>query len=149
MSCRNFLAKFLTRPKLTEELTQPSDEMPPADAYETIRTLQRLLQEKTDELRLREDTIAMLERELEDRDALIRHLKNEIDKFRQVVRPITQKIITKQINLGDDVPWTVVEKAKAVPAGEQRIKRQAISAEPVDSQLEEEPQIIKIPKGAK
>lgn len=148
MYCRNFLAKFLTRPKLTEEPTSSPDEMPPADVYETIRTLRRLLQEKTDELRLREDTIAMLERELEDRDALIRHLKNEIDKFRQVVRPITQKIITKQINLGDDVPWTVVEKAKAVPTGEHRIKRQAISAEPINSQLEEEQQITKIPKCA-
>lgn len=149
MSCRNFLTKFLNRPKLTDEPDPSPVEMPPADTAETIRTLQRLLQEKTDKLLLREDTIAMLEQELEDRDALIRHLKNEIDKFRQVVRPITQKIITKQLNLGDGVPWTVVEKAKAVPAGEHRIKRQAISAEPINSQLEEELQITKIPKCAK
>lgn len=156
MNCRNFLTKFLNRPRLNQEpqLTIPtttSSQMPPTDLSETVRTLQRLLQEKNDLLRLREDAISMLERQLEDRDALIRHLKNEIDKFRQVVRPITQKIITKQINLGDDAAWTVVttEKAKAVPAGEHRTKRQAISAEPINSQLEEELQITKIPKGVK
>lgn len=117
--------------------------MPSPDPEESdeLRTMGKLLKERDDEILRKEEAIRMLRTEIEEKDALIKHLKNEIDKFRQVVRPITQRIITKQISLGDE-PKDHLKKV----AVEQRIKRQAISAEPVDSQSDEEFEITKIPK---
>ncbi|XP_063904047.1 cGMP-dependent protein kinase, isozyme 2 forms cD4/T1/T3A/T3B-like isoform X3 [Zophobas morio] len=109
MSCYNFITKVLHRRKYVTE-------MPPSET-EVVQSLKKLLEDKNRELKLKEETIALLEKELDDKDAIIKHLHNEIDKFRQVVKPITQKIITKQLNLGDEKP---------------RIKRQAISAEPLN-----------------
>lgn len=51
---------------------------------DTIHHLKKLLYEKTEEVKIRDETISLLERELDDKDAQIRHLRNEIDKFRQV-----------------------------------------------------------------
>lgn len=53
---------------------------------DTIHHLKQLLYERTEELKIRDETIALLEKELDEKDAQIRHLRNEIDKFRQVVR---------------------------------------------------------------
>ncbi|RZC35135.1 hypothetical protein BDFB_003268 [Asbolus verrucosus] len=105
--------------------------MPPSET-EIVQSLKKLLEDKNRELQLKEETIALLEKELDDKDAIIKHLHNEIDKFRQVVKPITQKIITKQLSLDDGKP---------------RIKRQAISAEPLNDQGADL-QITKIPKTA-
>ncbi|XP_044253553.1 cGMP-dependent protein kinase, isozyme 2 forms cD4/T1/T3A/T3B isoform X4 [Tribolium madens] len=124
MSCYNFITKVLTRRKYHTE-------MPPSEA-EVVQSLKKMLEDKTRELKLKEETIALLEKELDDKDAIIKHLHNEIDKFRQVVKPITQKIITKQLTLGDEKP---------------RIKRQAISAEPLNDEFGDL-QIKKIPKSA-
>ncbi|XP_008197147.1 cGMP-dependent protein kinase, isozyme 2 forms cD4/T1/T3A/T3B isoform X4 [Tribolium castaneum] len=124
MSCYNFISKVLTRRKYHSE-------MPPSEA-EVVQSLKKMLEDKTRELSLKEETIALLEKELDDKDAIIKHLHNEIDKFRQVVKPITQKIITKQLTLGDGKP---------------RTKRQAISAEPLNDEFGDL-QIKKIPKSA-
>lgn len=84
-----------------------------------------------------------MEKELNDKESTIKHLHNEIDKFRQVVRPITKKIIdTKQFLIGNDK--TDEEDNKIEP----RIKRQAISAEPLGQQQTADLQINKIPKSA-
>lgn len=102
---------------------------------DSIAGLRTLLDDKNRELKLKDDRIHALERQLDDKDALIKHLQNEIDKFRQVVKPITQKIITKQINLGDEFwPGPGVENTRILPVTEPRIKRQAISAEPLNHQ---------------
>lgn len=53
---------------------------------ETINHLKQLLYDRTEELKIRDETIHFLEKELDEKDAQIRYLKNEIDKFRQVVR---------------------------------------------------------------
>lgn len=124
MSCYNFITKVLTRRKYHTE-------MPPSEA-EVVQSLKKMLEDKTRELKLKEEMIALLEKELDDKDAIIKHLHNEIDKFRQVVKPITQKIITKQLTLGDEKP---------------RTKRQAISAEPLNDE-DGDLQIKKIPKSA-
>jgi predicted RNase H-like nuclease (RuvC/YqgF family) len=105
--------------------------MPPSET-EVVQGLKKLLEDKNRELQLKEEMITLLEKELDDKDAIIKHLHNEIDKFRQVVKPITQKIITKQLELGDERP---------------RIKRQAISAEPLNASASDL-QIKKIPKSA-
>lgn len=144
MSCYNFLSKFLNlkvEPSESVDTGQETTvvEMPTSDS-ETILALKRLLSDKIEELKLREETITLLEKELDDKDAQIFYLKNEIDKFRQVVKPLTQKIITKQITLDDDLKET---KICLAPTNEPRIKRQAISAEPLQHYGHE---IVKIPK---
>lgn len=54
---------------------------------DTVTQLKQMLYEKTEELKIRDETIGMLEKELDEKDAQIRHLRNEIDKFRQVWKP--------------------------------------------------------------
>lgn len=151
MSCYNFVSSLLNRYKKVQTPTSPQNTMPVSDD-ETILTLKKLLHDKTEEVKLRDQTITMLERELDDKDVLIRHLQNEIDKFRQVVRPLTQKIITKQIKLEEEVlqedlyPEEVEdEEDKVYP----RMKRQAISAEPLNSSGAAEMKIVKVPKTAR
>lgn len=136
MSCYNFVSRILPKKK------KEQDEMPDSD---TVLSLKRLLHDQSIELRKRQATIDLLQKELFDKDNEIKYLKNEIDKFRQVVSPLTQKIITKQISFFDDP-----EKFKVSISNnnvEQRIKRQAISAEPL-AQQSVEFKIEKFPKSA-
>ncbi|VEN61977.1 unnamed protein product [Callosobruchus maculatus] len=147
MSCYNFITRFLHRNKIdAEDIIE--NEMPPSDT-EVVSSLRRLLEEKNRELKLKEETISLLEKELDDKDSTIKHLHNEIDKFRQVVRPITQRIITKQICLDGQcwqVPTEVPEEdeEEAQSTNETRTKRQAVSAAP--PLAGEQLQIKKIPK---
>nr|CAH7741410.1 unnamed protein product [Callosobruchus chinensis] len=147
MSCYNFITRFLHRNKIdAEDIIE--NEMPPSET-EVVSSLRRLLEEKNRELKLKEETISLLEKELDDKDSTIKHLHNEIDKFRQVVKPITQKIITKQICL-DGVCWQVPtevpeeDEDEAQSTNETRTKRQAVSAAP--PLAGEHLQIKKIPK---
>lgn len=147
MSCRNFLAKLLLRSPANLPPPRQEEEMPAAsEDCDGVRTLKLLLDERNREIQLKEEAIQLLQSELEERDNLIRHLKNEIDKFRQVVRPLTQKIITQQITLLGDEPQDV---SVTVQVHEQRRQRQAISAEPSNSRQGEELQIKKIAKSSK
>ncbi|XP_025836092.1 cGMP-dependent protein kinase 1-like [Agrilus planipennis] len=116
-----------------------------------FQILKRTIQEKNEELKLKEDTIFKLKQELEDKEATIKYLQNEIDKFRQVVKPITKQIITKKLTLQDDEEDTDSDNEKpALPAtvGQERQKRQAISAEPLNGH-ENLSKILKIPKSVK
>ena len=107
-----------------------------------VRELERRLAEKETEIIRRNEVITYLEKELDERDASIRHLRNEIDKFRQVVRPITQQLVCGYNTNSDpsSVEWDPVERL--------RTKRQAISAEPIVGALGDL-KITKIPKSAK
>lgn len=148
MSCYAFLNKIL--PKKTRGNQTTTSTMPISEA-DALQALKLLLEEKKKELRVKDDAIAMLEKKLEEKDNLIRHLQNEIDKFRQVVRPLTQRIITNQISLGDEI-WMRehpvspgVENTRVQTLSEPRMKRQAISAEPLNLKSGEL-QIKKVPK---
>lgn len=131
MSCYSFINKLVHRSK----------KMAPHEV-EIISNYKTLLEEKTKEICKKDDIICQLEKKLEEKEYLIRFLQNEIDKFRQVVRPITQKIITKQISLGEDLWPTnghfdnkVNDRREADDTQNQepsRIKREGISAEPVN-----------------
>lgn len=83
---------------------------------DSIRDLKRLLYERTEALRQRDETIEILEKTIEERENLIRYLRNEIDKFRQIV----------DLGMLQDLPLN--------PA--QRLKRMAISAEPMTNDSE-------------
>ncbi|CAD1468675.1 unnamed protein product, partial [Heterotrigona itama] len=77
---------------------------------DSIRDLKRLLYERTEALRRRDDVIELLEKAVEERDITIHCLQNEIDKFRQIV--------DFSLSSGGIGPA-------------QKAKRQAISAEPL------------------
>ena len=72
--------------------------------------LKQLLRLKNEELKDKDELIDLLEKEVNEREETILYLKNEIDKFRQIV------------DLGK----------VAVPKQVQKLKRQAISAEPLE-----------------
>lgn len=116
--------------------------------------MKRLVIEKTEELKRRDKIIALLENEIDDKDATIRYLKNEIDKFRQVVKPITRQIIDNHKILEDDEGFLMktpgVENTRVFPLGEPRLKRTAISAEPLASlNSGHEMKLVRIPKSHK
>lgn len=145
MNCYSFVTKFLHRQKIESGEDFFDNDMSPNET-ETVNTLKRLLEQKNQELKSKEEIITLLEQDLEKKDALIIYLKNEIDKFRQVVKPLTRKIITKQFSLMDDIGKVEGDEVQ-VPA-EQRTKRQAISAEPLGKE-HKELQITKFPKSSR
>ncbi|XP_047522020.1 cGMP-dependent protein kinase, isozyme 2 forms cD4/T1/T3A/T3B isoform X3 [Pieris napi] len=118
--------------------------------------MKRLVMERTEELRRRDKIIAMLENEIDDRDVTIRYLKNEIDKFRQVVKPLTRQMIDIQRN-GVEVEEEClvirspgIENTRILPLGEPRLKRTAISAEPLSAFTQDcEMKLVKITKSPK
>lgn len=66
-----------------------------------LRDLERELARRMSESRKKDEYISRLEHRLDERDASVRHLRNEIDKFRQVVRPLTQHIMAMQMSADD------------------------------------------------
>ncbi|XP_077284412.1 uncharacterized protein LOC143909962 [Arctopsyche grandis] len=109
---------------------------------EKLLDFKKQLMEKTEELRKRDQTIAILERDLDNRDSTIRYLKIELDKYKQVVRPLTQRIAKKKA--GDDFSEdddclmmkcrsNGVENTRVLRVHEPKMKRTAISAEPLSS----------------
>lgn len=95
----------------------------------TLRDLQYALQEKIEELRQRDALIDELELELDQKDELIQRLQNELDKYRSVIRPATQQAAQQQAAQQQAGPGAL--------QGEQRTKRQAISAEPTAFDLQD------------
>lgn len=120
--------------------------------------LKRLLLEKTEELKRRDQIIALLENEIDERDTTIRYLKNEIDKFRQVVKPLTRKMMDNHkscVDGSEDDYFVIkapgIENTRVLPLTEPRLKRTAISAEPLSSLSHEdhEMKLVKIAKNKK
>lgn len=143
MNCYSFVTKFLHRKKIVSAEDFYEAEMSPSES-ETVNTLKKLLDEKHQELKSKEEVITLLEQDLEKKDAMIQYLQNEIDKFRQVVKPLTQKMISKQLSLVDNLPCPGNADKLSVST-EQRTKREAVSAEPLRLQ-ENDLQIKKFPK---
>lgn len=129
MSCYHFVTKLLQRRKINNMPANGEDD------DEEVLALRQLVDEQCHALDVKDDLIKQLKSELNDKECLIKHLQNEIDKFRQVVKPITQKIITKRLTFGDEFwPGPGLENTRVQTIIEPRIKRQAISAEPLNSQ---------------
>lgn len=122
-----------------------------------LRDLERELARRVSESRKKDEYIARLEYRLDERDASVRHLRNEIDKFQQVVRPLTQHIMSMQMS--DDLPVFGTGGGGCCNGGHHhgfsgpaaafkgRPTRQAISAEPL--RASDPLPIIKVPKTAK
>lgn len=99
-------------------------------------------------LRLSEELTAVQKDSME-KDYLIIDLKNEIDKFRQVVRPLTQAFLEQK--KPDSLDWSPgIESTRVFNFNsEQRIKRQGYSAEPLSQMTGSDAgELVKIPKSS-
>lgn len=98
-------------------------------------------------------SIARLQDECQIKDALVVELQNEIDKFRQVVKPLTQAFLRQHKSEYDEYNSATIgmESTRVVPCASdrKRIKRQGYSAEPLVNLLEAEDKLMKIPKSEK
>lgn len=128
-----------------------------------LRDLERELARRDSESRKKDEYIARLEHRLDERDASVRHLHNEIDKFRQVVRPLTQHIMAMQMSADDLLEYNGGgvgggcggccnggghhHGGHAASAFKGRPTRQAISAEPL--RTTDPLPILKVPKSTK
>lgn len=124
-----------------------------------LRDLERELARRLSESRKKDDYIARLEQRLDERDASVQHLRNEIDKFRQVVRPLTQHIMAMQMSADDLLVHGDGggccngnggghhHHGYAGSAFKGRPTRQAISAEPL--RTTDPLPIVKVPKSTK
>jgi len=124
-----------------------------------LRDLERELARRMSESRKKDEYIARLEHRLDERDASVRHLRNEIDKFRQVVRPLTHHIMAIQMSADDLVVYGNSGGGGGCCNGgdhhghaagssfKGRPTRQAISAEPL--RTTDPLPIVKVPKSSK
>lgn len=123
-----------------------------------LRDLERELERRMSESRKKDDYIARLEHRLDERDASVRHLRNEIDKFRQVVRPLTHHIMAIQMSADDLVVYGNGGGGGCCNGDHHhghgpgssfkgRPTRQAISAEPL--RTTDPLPIVKVPKSSK
>lgn len=91
----------------------------------------------------REKYIENLERKLDEQDVKIRLLTNEIEKYKQIVQPLTNMVFNLRTIGLDDVDLTDKDADK-------RIKKIAISGEPTSANLTvEDLKIKKVPKSQK
>lgn len=134
-----------------------------SDSLLTRNEQTETIKELSEKVIRQSSNLSYLQRSLESKEKQIVELQNEIDKFRHIVRPITERIYKnakcnececlKEWNncvdgIGDWSPG--VESTRILPVSEPRIKRQAISAEPLSSlvKLDEDDGLIRIPKSS-
>lgn len=87
----------------------------------------------------REKYIEQLENKLDEQDAKIRHLTNEIEKYKHIIQPLTSMVFSLRTIGLDDTDLTS-------KSAEKRIKKIAISAEPTDDLKVEDLKIKPITK---
>ena len=140
----------------------------------SLRDLQRSLAYSAEQVRSRDKKISELEQELSDRDLTIRSLQVEIDKFKQIIEPVTKQSL---VNLSIQSLVADDKKGKLSPGRDgdryipldssfsfasglshldvndkdassiQKTKRFAISAEPQNYANAENAEVEKFPKG--
>lgn len=128
---------------------------------ELIREQNETIKELNEKVLRLSRNLNIVQRNLEGREERIVELQMEIDKFRQIVRPITQAMVGKprKCNCMDEFntcisgigDWSPgIESTRILPVSEPRIKRQAISAEPLSAlaQISEEDGLVRIPKSS-
>lgn len=128
---------------------------------ELIREQNETIKELNEKVLRLSRNLNIVQRNLEAREERIVELQTEIDKFRQIVRPITQAMVGQQrkcncmdefndciSGIGDWSPG--IESTRVLPVSEPRIKRQAISAEPLSAlaQISDEDGLVRIPKSS-
>ncbi|CAD7000273.1 unnamed protein product [Ceratitis capitata] len=100
-----------------------------------------------DKIRFLCSSIARLQQECANKDQTMTELQNELDKFRQVVRPLTQVFLQHTADEYDAAAHGGVGGTRMVATGsEPRMKRQGCSAEPLSDLVDENSELMKIPK---
>ena len=139
----------------------------------SLRDLQRSLAYSAEQVRNRDKKIVELEQELKDRDITIRSLQVEIDKFKQIIEPVTKQSLVNlsiqslvvdekkgKLSPGRDGDRYIPLDSNLSPASGvsnldmsdkdssliQKTKRFAISAEPSNANAETA-EVEKFPKG--
>lgn len=127
---------------------------------ELIREQNETIKELNEKVLRLTRNLNLIQRNLQSREDRIVELQTEIDKFRQIVQPITKAMVEKRScdcmdewsncisGIGDWSPG--IESTRVLPVSEPRIKRQAISAEPLSAlaQISEEDGLVRIPKSS-
>lgn len=104
-----------------------------------------------DKIRFLCSSIARLQQECANKDQTVTELQNELDKFRQVVRPLTQ-VFLQHTAEGIEAAAAVaahsgMESTRMIATGsEPRMKRQGFSAEPLSDLVDADSELLKIPK---
>lgn len=148
--------------KQSEIATERSDASAIAKTsdIELIREQNETIKELNEKVLRLTRNLNLIQRNSQAKDDRIVELQTEIDKFRQIVRPITKAMIEKRqcdcmdewsdyiSGIGDWSPG--IESTRVLPVSEPRIKRQAISAEPLSSlaEISEEDGLVRIPKSS-
>lgn len=134
--------------------------VPKTSDVELIREQNETIKELHEKVLRLSRNLNIIQRNLQSREERIVELQTEIDKFRQIVRPITKAMVGQRTcncmeewnncisGIGDWSPG--IESTRVLPINEPRIKRQAISAEPLSAlaQTSEEDGLIRIPKSS-
>lgn len=130
---------------------------------ELIREQNETIKELNEKVLRLSRNLNLVQRNLEEREDRIVELQTEIDKFRQIVRPITQAMVVgqqqRQCNCMEELnncisgigDWSPgLESTRVLPVNEPRIKRQAISAEPLSqlAGINELDGLVRIPKSS-
>lgn len=144
------------KPNASTDDDQQSDDIV-GEQPESISELKKALSERDSLIKELSEKIIRLSHDLTyvqrksfAKDDKIIELQNEIDKFRQVVRPLTQAILERKRS-DSFVEWTSspgVESTRVLPLSEGRIKRQAISAEPLSNMAGMDGELVKVPKSS-
>lgn len=130
---------------------------------ELIREQNEMIKELNEKVLRLSRNLNLVQRNLQEREERVIELQTEIDKFRQIVRPITQAMVVGQqqrkcncmdewsdcfSGIGDWSPG--IESTRVLPVKEPRIKRQAISAEPLSqlADINELDGLVRIPKSS-
>lgn len=131
---------------------------------ELIREQNEMIKELNEKVIRLTRHLNYVQRDAQTKDDRIAELQNDIDKFKAIVRPITQAMINKNVGakqcdcmdefsdclsgIGDWSPG--IESTRILPVSEPRIKRQAISAEPLSAlaQISDEDGLVRIPKSS-
>lgn len=157
---RNEFHKLREQQCLDKRVDSPNDDEQSneivSEKPETISELNKALNDRDSLIKELSEKIIRLSHDLTyvqrksfAKDDKIIELQNEIDKFRQVVRPLTQAILERKRS-DSFVEWNSpgVESTRILPLSESRIKRQAISAEPLSSMAGMDGELVKVPKSS-
>lgn len=120
----------------------------PSDLQLQLKEREALIKELSEKIIRLSHDLTYVQRKSLAKDDRIVELQNEIDKFRQVVRPLTQALFERKRSDSYDEYSPGIESSRIFSVFEPRIKRQAISAEPLSSLGEMEGSLIKIPKSS-
>lgn len=118
----------------------------PSDLQLHVKERDALIKELSEKIIRLSHDLTYVQRKSLAKDDRIVELQNEIDKFRQVVRPLTQALFERKRSDSYDEYSPGIESSRIFSVLEPRIKRQAISAEPLSSLADMEGALMKIPK---